>query len=106
MRRSEKIYYDLTESKEYVELLESRFYFSSSFNKDRFLKGYESYIREEENKIIAKYGVSISIRFYLLIAFYLKIEKRGFCIRKYSTISENYDIVIDRNYITFTEIGV
>ena len=44
MRRSEKIYHDLTESNEFVELLQSRFYFSSSFNKERFLNGYQNYI--------------------------------------------------------------
>ena len=61
MRRSEKIYYDLTESNEYVELLNTRFYFSSSFNKERFLSGYQAYIKEEEDKIISKYNVKISI---------------------------------------------
>lgn len=106
MRRSEKIYYDLTESTEYVELLSCRFYFSSSFNKERFLSGYESYIKEEEDKIIAKYGILISIRFYLLMAYYLKIEKRGFYITKYSTLTDKYDIILDRNKITFTEIEV
>ena len=82
--RSERVYHDLTESTEFVELLETRFYFSSSFNKDRFLKGYENFIREEENKIISKYGVNLSIRFYLLIAYYLRIEKRGFYIKRFS----------------------
>ena len=106
MRRSEKIFYDLTESTEYVDLLNTRFYFSSSFNKERFLKGYESYIKEEEDKIIAKYKVLISIRFYLLFAYYLKIEKRGFYVLKYSDISQKFDIIIDRNNITFTEIEV
>lgn len=106
MRRSEKIYHDLTESDVYVELLETRFYFSSSFNKERFLSGYESYIKEEEDKIISKYNVIISIRFYLLIAFYIRIEKRGFYIKKYSESTKNYDIIFDRNRITFTEIEV
>lgn len=106
MRRSERIYYDLKESTEFVELLNCRFYFSSSFNKDRFLKGYETYIKEEEDKIIAKYNVLISIRFYLLIAYYLRIEKRGFYITKYSSLSKDYDIILDRNKITFTEIEV
>lgn len=106
MRRSEKIYHDLTESVEYVELLESRFYFSSSFNKERFLKGYEDYIKEEEDKIKAKYGINISIRYYLLIAYYIKIEKRGFYITKYSSLSGKYDIVLDRNTIIFTEINL
>lgn len=106
MRRSEKIFYDLTESTEYVDMLDSRFYFSSSFNKERFLGGFESYIKEEEDKIIAKYGVTISIRFYLLIAYYLKIEKRGFYIKRYSEKTKNYDIILQRNNITFTEIEV
>jgi len=106
MRRSEKIYHDLTESNEYVELLESRFYFSSSFNKERFLKGYVDYIKEEEDKIKAKYGINISIRYYLLIAYYIKIEKRGFYITKYSSLSGKYDIVLDRNTIIFTELNL
>lgn len=106
MKRSEKVYYDLTESKEYIEMLDTRFYFSSSFNKDRFLKGYQSYIKEEEDKIIAKYGISISIRYYLLIAYYMKIEKRGFYLKKYSEKTKDYDIIINRNMITFTELEV
>ena len=106
MKRSEKVYYDLTESKEFIEMLDTRFYFSSSFNKDRFLKGYQSYIKEEEDKIIAKYGISISIRYYLLIAYYMKIEKRGFFIKKYSEKTKDYDIIINRNMITFTELEV
>lgn len=106
MRRSEKIYYDLKESTEYVELLNSRFYFSSSFNKERFLNGYEDYIKEEENKIKSKYGVNISIRYYLLIAYYIKIEKRGFYITNYSSLSKKYDIILDRNTIIFTEVNL
>lgn len=106
MRRSEKVFYDLTESTEIVELLNTRFYFSSSFNKERFLKGYESFIKEEEDKLIAKYQIIISIRFYLLIAYYLKIEKRGFYITRYNKCTEDFSDVLKRDYITFTEIGV
>lgn len=99
MRRSEKIFYDLTESTEYVELMNCRFYFSSSFNKERFLSGYESYIKEEEDKIIAKYNVLISIRFYLLLSYYLKIEKRGFYVVK------DKNNIINKNTIIFTELN-
>lgn len=106
MRRSERVYHDLTESTEFVELLETRFYFSSSFNKERFINGYESFIKEEEDKIISKYGFLISMRFYLLLAYYIRIEKRGFFIKRFSKITNNYDIIINRDYITFTEIGV
>ena len=103
MRRSERVYHDLTESKEFVEMLETRFYFSSSFNKNRFLNGYQRYIKEEEDKIIAKYNVIISVRYYLLISYYLKIEKRGFYITK---LMKDVWIPLDRNKITFTEIEV
>lgn len=106
MKRSEKIYYDLNESTEIVELLNTKFYFSSSFNKERFLRGYESYIKEEEDKLIAKYGLNISNRYYLLIAYYMRIEKRGFLIKKYSDYSKDYDIILTRNKITLTEIEV
>ena len=106
MRRSEKVYYDLTESNEIVELMNTRFYFSSSFNKDRFLRGYESFIKEEEDKIIAKYQVSISIRFYLLIAYYIRIEKRGFYLTRYNDQTEGFTTILKRDYITFTEIEV
>lgn len=106
MRRSEKVYYDLTESNEIVELMNTRFYFSSSFNKDRFLRGYESFIKEEEDKIIAKYQVAISIRFYLLIAYYLRIEKRGFYLTRYNEKTEGFTTVLKRDYITFIEIEV
>ena len=106
MKRSEKIYYDLNESTEIVELLNTKFYFSSSFNRERFLRGYESYIKEEEDKLIAKYGLNISNRYYLLIAYYMRIEKRGFLIKKYSDYSKDYDIILTRNKITLTEIEV
>ncbi len=106
MRKSEKIYYDLTESVEYVELLKTRFYFSSSFNKERFLRGYESYIKTEEDKIIAKYGVKISIRFYLLMAYYLRIEKRGFYIKRYCDVTDDFTINIKKDHVSFTEIEV
>lgn len=105
MKRSEKIYYDLNESTEIVELLQTKFYFSSSFNKNRFLRGYESYIKEEEDKLIAKYGLNISIRYYLLIAYYKKIEKRGFLLKKYSEQTKDYDIILT-NKVSFTEIEV
>lgn len=56
------------------------FYFSSSFNKERFLRSYEQYILEENIKIKNKYHVNIKLDTYLLVALYKKIEKRGFKI--------------------------
>ena len=106
MRRSSKIYYDINESDIYLDLCNARFYFSSSFNKDRFLQGYMKFIKEEEDKIIAKYKVKISIRFYLLISYYIRIEKRGFLIKKYGEKNNDYDIILSKDRISFTEIEV
>ena len=103
MRRSERVYHDLTESIEYVELLDTRFYFSSSFNKERFLNGYIPFIKEEENKIISKYGIKISLRFYLLLAYYIKIEKRGFHVLRYSEKEKSFTKEITKDDIIITE---
>lgn len=103
MKRSEKVYYDLTESKEIVELENTKFYFSSSFNKERFLNGYETYLKEEGDKLYAKYGINISNQYYLLIAFYMKIEKRGFYLKRWSDYSKEYDIIVTRNNIMLSE---
>ena len=106
MRKSEKIFYDLKESNIYIDLFNSRIYFSSSFNKERFIKGYQAFIKEEEDKLIAKYKVSLSLRFYLMLAYYIRIEKRGFYILQFNNVTGNYDTEIKRDYICFTEIEV
>ena len=103
MKRSEKVYYDLTESKEIVELNNTKFYFSSSFNKERFLSGYESFIKEEGDKLYAKYGIDVSDKYNMLIAYYMKIEKRGFYLKRWSDYSKNYDIIVTRNNIVLSE---
>lgn len=103
MKRSEKIYYDLTESKEFLELENTKFYFSSSFNKERFLAGYENFLKEEGDKLFAKYGINIANPYYLLIAYYMKIEKRGFYLKRWSDYSKDYDIILSRNNIILSE---
>lgn len=99
MKRSERVFYDLKESTEFVELEKTRFYFSSSFNKERFLKGYEAFMKEEEDKFTAKYGINVANKYNLLIAFYMKIEKRGFYLKRWSEYSKDYDIILLRNNI-------
>jgi hypothetical protein len=56
------------------------FYFSSEFNKRRFINGYEEYIVDETHKLESKYHVKLDLEIELTIAFYKKIEKRGFRI--------------------------
>lgn len=103
MKRSERIFYDLTESTEIVELENTLFYFSSSFNKERFLKGYEAFLKEEGDKLYAKYGINVANPYYLLVAYYMKIEKRGFYLKRWSDYSKEYDIILSRNNIILSE---
>lgn len=75
-----KVYNDINDSNYCVEIDKIKLYFSSEFNKERFLKGYEEYVKEENLKIQNKYKINIIANYYLLFAFYKKIEKRGFRI--------------------------
>ena len=56
------------------------FHFSSLFNYRRFRSGITDYIKEEELKIRNKYQLEIDMKKYLAIAYYKKIEKRGFYV--------------------------
>lgn len=74
------VYQDITKSDISFEVNDVKFYFSSSFNLDRFKRRYEDYISNEENKIINRYHYPIELKKYFLICFYKLIEKRGFLI--------------------------
>ena len=87
MRRVE---YDIEKSNYRFECNHLIFYFSSSFNRLRFKDKYSEYLVLETNKLKAKYHVNINAIPYLLIAFYKKIEKRGFRVLTYN---ENNDII-------------
>lgn len=55
-------------------------YFSSNFNKERFISNYNTYLDEESIKLENKYKVNIDLKRLLIVSFYKKIEKRGFYI--------------------------
>lgn len=55
-------------------------YFSSNFNKERFISNYNAYLDEENIKLENKYKVNIDLKRLLIVSFYKKIEKRGFYI--------------------------
>ena len=74
------------------------FHFSSLFNLRRYRAGIEEFVNEEELKIRNKYQLEIDMKKYLAIAYYKKIEKRGF----YALIdNEEYN---DLDYINKVEI--
>lgn len=85
-----RVEYDLNESNYITKINDYIFYFSSAFNQDRFLTGYQDFIKEEINKLKARYHVNIDIKDYLMVVYYKKIEKRGFKILTYNT---NNDII-------------
>jgi len=55
-------------------------YFSSLFNKNRFIDKIESFINDENLKNTNKYGIKIDLSNYLIFVLYKKLEKRGFRI--------------------------
>lgn len=72
------IYNDINDSTFYLDIGKVRLFFSSEFNKRRFSERYRTYILEETKKLEKKYNVKIVANYYLMFAFYKKIEKRGF----------------------------
>ena len=56
------------------------FHFSSLFNRRRYRNNIDNFVNEEELKIRNKYQLEIDLKKYLAIAYYKKIEKRGFYV--------------------------
>lgn len=86
-----RVEYDINKSEYYFKVNKLTFFFSSKFNKTRFENGFIEYVREETNKIKAKYKVDINLTNYLLLAYYKKIEKRGFKVLTY----DDNDVIIE-----------
>ena len=74
------VYQNIKESVFDYKIYNLCFHFSSLFNKNRFIENVQTYVNLEEMKIINKYQLQIDIKKYLAIAFYKKIERRGFYI--------------------------
>lgn len=77
-----KTYYgtfaDISESDIYCVFNEYRLYFSSEYIKNKFIREVEDYIYLEEIKIKNRYNLEIDLSNYLVIAYYKKIQKKGF----------------------------
>ena len=92
------VYNNIDDSVFFIDVGKCRIYFSSEFNKSRFLKNYKNYIDEENAKLENKYHVKIVANYYLLFAFYKKIEKRGFRIENNITndkVNENLTFITE-----------
>ena len=86
-----RVEYDINKSEYYFRVNKLTFFFSSKFNKTRFENGFIDFVNEETNKIKAKYKVDINLTNYLLLAYYKKIEKRGFKVLTY----DDNDVIIE-----------
>lgn len=86
-----RVEYDINKSEYYFKVNKLTFFFSSKFNKTRFENGFIEYVNEETNKIKVKYKVGINLTNYLLLAYYKKIEKRGFKVLTY----DDNDVIIE-----------
>lgn len=74
------VYQNIFESNYYYDYKNYRIYFSSLFNKNRFIDRIDDFIFDENIKNSNKYGVKIDLTNYLVIVLYKKLEKRGFRI--------------------------
>lgn len=99
MKSVRGIYYDLNES-EYFAILninneEIKFYFSSLFNRRRFMEKLIVYLKNENLKLETFYNVKVNAGKLLLISLYKKIEKRGFKVLiNNKEIDTNYELTI------------
>lgn len=92
MKTKRGIYLNLEESEYFVIKSGLIFYFSSKQYLDKFVNEVDKYVKEQSIQINIKYKIYINVELYLLIAFYKRIEKRGFRIYddiKKKEISEN-----------------
>lgn len=74
------VYNDINESDYSFKYNEYTFYFSSNFYKEKFIKEYIDFIKEETMKLKLKFKCELMFDEMILILLYKKIEKRGFKI--------------------------
>ena len=80
MKTINGIYLDLKESEYKLNYNGLIYYFSSELYMNKFKKNVKQFIVEETAKLKTKYKINIYFDTMLTIAYYKKIEKRGFRI--------------------------
>ena len=95
------VYKDINESNYIFEYNKLKFYFSSLFYKEKFIKEHIDFIRDETMKLKIKFKCNIYCDEMILLLLYKKIEKRGFkVLYKNNELSENYYIDFKINEIS------
>lgn len=85
-------YTDIMESDIFAIYGNYRFYFTSNFNKNKFIENIEYYVHLEELKFVNKYHINIHLKNYFSIWYYMKIQKRGFRVEQLDTGKRLKDI--------------
>lgn len=80
MKTINGIYLDLKESEYKLNYKGLIYYFSSELYMNKFKNNVKQFIEEETAKLRTKYKINIYFDTMLTIAYYKKIEKRGFRI--------------------------
>ena len=80
MKTARGVYKNIEESTYYYNLGGLTFYFSSLNYRQKFENKVLFFIKEEQKKFEEKYEIPILMEMYFAIAFYKKIEQRGFRI--------------------------
>lgn len=85
------VYNDLNESDYTFEYDDLKFYFSSKFYLEKFIKEYSNFIKEETMKLKVKFKCNIYCDEMILLLLYKRIEKRGFKVTlQGKDLNENY----------------
>ena len=96
------VYKDINESNYIFEYNKLKFYFSSLFYKEKFIKEHIDFIRDESMKLTIKFKCSIYCDEMILLLLYKKIEKRGFkVLYNDKPIRENYFITSNIDIISY-----
>ena len=74
------VYYNIEESEYKLIKGDYVFYFSSMLYKNKFEKGLDSFVKEQNDRLYSIYGYEGDFSEYLTIIFYKKVEKRGFYV--------------------------
>lgn len=92
------VYNDINESPFIFEYEDLKFYFSSNFLKEKFIREHINFIKEETMKLRVRFKNIIMCDELILLLLYKKIEKRGFRVYyKNHKLRENtcFNLIID-----------
>ena len=94
MNKENKIYYNIDDSNYVFRTENFKFYFSSRFYLERFVKSYLKNRELETYKLTSRHNILIDCVDYFDIILYSNIEKRGFKIKSQKSMITNGQEVV------------